>query len=70
MSMERTNLTEPGTTAAPGAERRRHIEEQLDEALDASFPASDPVAIVTSQHEEAWAEESQEAAPGAPPTPA
>ncbi len=27
---------------------------QLDEALDASFPASDPVSIVTSHEEEDW----------------
>jgi hypothetical protein len=30
------------------------IQRQLDEALDASFPASDPVAIVTSHEEEDW----------------
>lgn len=30
------------------------IQRQLDEALDASFPASDPVAIVTSNEEEDW----------------
>ncbi|GEM_PF-1150666 len=30
------------------------IEQTLDEALADSFPASDPVSIVTSQHEEAW----------------
>jgi hypothetical protein len=32
------------------------IQRQLDEALDASFPASDPVAIVTSHEEEDWGE--------------
>ena len=39
------------------AARRRHeekVQRQLDEALAASFPASDPVAIVTSHHEEDW----------------
>jgi len=30
------------------------IEEQLDEALADSFPASDPVSFVTSQTEEDW----------------
>ncbi len=39
----------------------KKIEEQLDEALADSFPASDPVSFVTSQTEEDWAEE--------PPTP-
>ena len=32
----------------------RHLEEQLDEALADSFPASDPVSFVTSQTEEDW----------------
>jgi hypothetical protein len=32
------------------------IQRQLDEALDASFPASDPVSIVTSHEEEDWGE--------------
>lgn len=35
----------------------RHLEEQLDEALADSFPASDPVSFVTSQTEEDWADE-------------
>jgi hypothetical protein len=30
------------------------IQRQLDEALEASFPASDPVSIVTSHEEEDW----------------
>jgi fructose-1,6-bisphosphatase len=36
------------------AEKRRQlkIQRQLDEALAATFPASDPVAIVTSEEEE------------------
>jgi len=38
------------------------IERQLDEALRNTFPASDPVAIVTSQYEE-----DQEEEPAAPP---
>jgi len=42
------------------------IQRQLDEALAATFPASDPVAIVTSHHEEDWG---QEAAAPPPRTP-
>ena len=30
------------------------VEEQLDEALADSFPASDPVSLTTSQTEEYW----------------
>jgi hypothetical protein len=45
-------------TDPAGAARRRQsaqrIQRQLDEALAASFPASDPVAIVTSHQEEDW----------------
>ena len=36
--------------------QRRKIQQQLDEALEDSFPASDPVSIVTSQEEEDWGE--------------
>ncbi|MBV8342546.1 MAG: hypothetical protein JO173_09225 [Gammaproteobacteria bacterium] len=47
--------------APPGEVRRRalaqKIQRQLDEALADSFPASDPVAIVTSHEEEDWGEE-------------
>jgi hypothetical protein len=38
------------------AARRHRIQKALDDALAATFPASDPVAIVTSQDEEAWHE--------------
>jgi len=34
--------------------RQEKIQRQLDEALAASFPASDPVSIVTSHEEEDW----------------
>ena len=47
------------------AKKRREaqrIQRQLDEALADTFPASDPVAIVTSQYEE-----DQEEEPAAPP---
>jgi len=48
------------------AERKRQkIEAQLDAALEASFPASDPVAIVTSQSEEDW---DAEPLPTSPPS--
>ena len=46
---------------------RRKIQKQLDEALEASFPASDPVSIVTSQEEEDWGE-GETAPPPAPPS--
>ena len=35
-------------------ERQQKIQRQLDEALEDSFPASDPVSIVTSHEEEDW----------------
>lgn len=43
--------------AALAAARRHRIQKELDEALADSFPASDPVSIVTSQREEAWEQE-------------
>jgi hypothetical protein len=48
--------------------QRRKIQKQLDEALADSFPASDPVSIVTSQQEEDWGE-GETAPPPAPPSP-
>ena len=36
------------------ARKRQKIQQQLDEALEDSFPASDPVSIVTSHAEEDW----------------
>ncbi len=47
---------------SPSDEARLHraaekIQRQLDEALEASFPASDPVSIVTSHAEEDWGTE-------------
>ena len=54
---------------ASDADRKRRgtqkIQRQLDEALDASFPASDPVSIVTSNEEEDWGTEA--VAPEPPP---
>jgi hypothetical protein len=46
---------------------RRKVQQQLDEALADSFPASDPVSIVTSQEEEDWGE--GDAAPSGKPQP-
>jgi hypothetical protein len=50
--------------------RRQKIQRQLDEALAASFPASDPVSIVTSHEEEDWGDDPPLAEPEAPPPPA
>jgi hypothetical protein len=47
----------------PTPEQRRRnerIQRQLDEALEDSFPASDPVSIVTSQDEEDWGGEADQ----------
>jgi hypothetical protein len=46
------------------ARQRQKIQQQLDEALDDSFPASDPVSIVTSHAEEDWGEPREEPAAG------
>jgi len=45
-------MTDPAQDEA--RKRREKIQRQLDEALEASFPASDPVSIVTSHEEEDW----------------
>ena len=59
--------------APPDEERRRRgsqkIQRQLDEALDASFPASDPVSIVTSHEEEDWGTEPAGPEPKPKPVP-
>jgi hypothetical protein len=47
------------------ARKRQKIQEQLDEALAESFPASDPVSIVTSNEEEDWGTEPKVPTPGA-----
>jgi hypothetical protein len=51
-------------TAENEKKQRRKVQEQLDEALADSFPASDPVSIVTSQEEEDWGGDGPQ--PGAP----
>ncbi len=52
--------------AARAHARRQKIQQQLDEALAASSPASDPVSIVTSGDEEDWGTEPSAPAPPAP----
>ena len=52
-------MSDSPSEAARAAEARKRqleqkIQRQLDEALADSFPASDPVAIVTSHAEEDW----------------
>lgn len=45
---------EPAQKAAPEKSQQEKIQQQLDDALADSFPASDPVSIVTSHQEEDW----------------
>ena len=45
----------PGRTPADKTQQDK-VQKQLDEALADSFPASDPVSIVTSHDEEDWGE--------------
>jgi hypothetical protein len=47
--------------------KREKIQRQLDEALEDSFPASDPVSIVTSNEEEDWGTEPNAPAVGVSP---
>jgi hypothetical protein len=57
-------MSDPARTERAAQEADK-IQRQLDEALAATFPASDPVALVTSHHED-WGHEPP-AAPEAPP---
>lgn len=43
------------------------VQKQLDEALADSFPASDPVSIVTSHQEEDWGEDQGDVSSSAKP---
>jgi hypothetical protein len=52
--MSKSDLTH---TAPEIMKRSEAFQQELVEALADSFPASDPVSIVTSQREEAWEEE-------------
>jgi hypothetical protein len=63
-------MTDSREQAARDALRKREqqqqkIQRQLDEALEDSFPASDPVSIVTSHEEEDWGTDTT---PTEPPT--
>ena len=49
--------------------RRQKIQRQLDDALADSFPASDPVSIVTSHEEEDWGDNDTPVQPAKPPPP-
>jgi hypothetical protein len=44
---------QPGRASEKESQKEK-IQRQLDEALAESFPASDPVSIVTSNDEEDW----------------
>ena len=59
-------MSDPAENAS--RRRRQKIQRQLDEALEASFPASDPVSIVTSHEEEDWGDDEMppEPDPGPP----
>lgn len=46
----------PDSGKAADEAQKEKIQRQLDEALADSFPASDPVSIVTSHVEEDWGE--------------
>jgi len=58
--------SDPPHPHEPEPDQQTKVQKQLDEALEDSFPASDPVSIVTSQEEEDWG--AGDTAP-APPSP-
>jgi hypothetical protein len=47
-------MSDPADEADRERLKKQKIQRQLDEALAESFPASDPVSIVTSNEEEDW----------------
>jgi hypothetical protein len=61
-------MSDPADEADRERLKKQKIQRQLDEALAESFPASDPVSIVTSNEEEDWGVNGT--APAAPPKPA
>jgi hypothetical protein len=61
-------MSEKRPEAAHERRRREKIERQLDEALEGSFPASDPVSIVTSIEEEDWGGEEGDSGEESPAT--
>ncbi|HEY0767916.1 MAG TPA: hypothetical protein VGD47_08155 [Steroidobacteraceae bacterium] len=62
-------MSDPPSDEARKRRGAQKIQRQLDEALDASFPASDPVSIVTSHEEEDWGIEPAAPEPPAKPVP-
>lgn len=60
-------MSERRPEAARQRPRNEKVQRQLDEALEDSFPASDPVSIVTSQDEEDWRDEAEEPGQGQAP---
>ena len=58
---------------SPDEARKRRgwekVQRQLDEALDLTFPASDPVSIATSHEEEDWGTEPAVPEPEPKPVP-
>jgi len=64
MSLQECMMSDPSEDEA--RKRRQKIQRQLDEALADSFPASDPVSIVTSHAEEDWGEGETPPAPEKP----
>ena len=65
-SLQECTMTDP--TQEEERRRRQKIQRQLDDALADSFPASDPVSIVTSHEEEYWGD-GETLPPPAKPTP-
>jgi hypothetical protein len=62
-------MSKPPSDEARLPHAAQKIQRQLDEALEASFPASDPVSIVTSHEEEDWGIEPIVPEPPARPVP-
>jgi hypothetical protein len=66
-------MSDPGKTDPAKDEARRRVQKiqrQLDEALEDTFPASDPVSIVTSHEEEDWGTGAMPSPPEQPTSPA
>ena len=71
MSDSRSEAARAAEAHKAHTQLEQKIQRQLDEALADSFPASDPVSIVTSNEEEDWGTEPAPApapAPRAPPS--
>jgi hypothetical protein len=48
---------EPGANPRPPVAKPRKDQEQLDEALQETFPSSDPVSVSVSPKEQEWTPE-------------